>query len=319
MCAAAQRASGGIAMFRSARNGRAMSMSNMGDMGDIGSLGPGGSAVQAGPVLPDRVDLPFTTEEAVRWSQEAKAWETVAGGSSVSDLPLLADAAWRPRDWSARWAAWPVLAEFAATKWRDEIKLTPWDQSKAAEQAEIAALVRAAQDERPDALGEIVAQNATYEDVAAYFYALLRVPSGSRPSLDRLLHIAGLAGILAAMHFKAHPGGDRPPRPRPSQVCPALLPPIEVPGHPAFPSGHATQALLMALCIEETLPGARRDAWRPLLHALARRIARNREIAGLHYASDSVAGFELAVKVFDKLKEGTEFLKILADAVKEWQ
>lgn len=306
-------------MIRAARNGRGTLMSNMGDMGDIGSLGPGGSAVQAGPVLPDRVDLPFTTEEAVRWDEEAKAWEPVAGGKSVGDLPLLVDAAWRPRDWSARWAAWPVLAEFAATKWRDEIKLTPWDPSEAAQKAEIAALVRAAQDERPDALGEIVAQNATYEDIAAYFYALLRVPSGSHRALDTLLHVAGLAGILAAMHFKAEPRKGLAPRPRPSQVCPALLPPIEVPGHPAFPSGHATQALLMAMCIQASLPEARREAWRPLLHTLTRRIARNREIAGLHYASDSVAGFELAVQVFNKLKGGTEFGKILADAKEQWQ
>jgi hypothetical protein len=302
-----------------------MSMSNMGDMGDIGSLGPGGSAVQSGPVLPDRVDLPFTTEEPVIWHRETGSWVPVLDGQSVGDLPLISGAAWHARDWSARWSAWPVLAEFAATDWRDTIKLSPWDRSEEAQQAEIAALVRAAQDERPDALGEIVAQNATYEDIAAYFYALLRVAPGSRRTLDRLLHIAGLAGILAVMHFKAKPGTDPDtgkdlaPRPRPSQLCPALLPPIEVPGHPSFPSGHATQAMLMALCVEAWLPEPRRGAWQPLLHTLARRVGRNREIAGLHYASDSRAGFDLAVQVFDRLKkEGTQFDTVLAKAGEDW-
>ena len=34
---------------------------------------------------------------------------------------------------------------------------------------------------------------------------------------------------------------------------------------------------------------------------LARRIARNREIAGLHYASDSIAGRILAHKIYDQI------------------
>jgi hypothetical protein len=85
-------------------------------------------------------------------------------------------------------------------------------------------------------------------------------------------------------------------RPRPSHLCPALLPPIAVPGHAAFPSGHATQAHLMALCLNDifsTLPQQSRvleDTW-----TLADRIARNREIAGLHYESDSNAGRAIAL------------------------
>jgi hypothetical protein len=77
-------------------------------------------------------------------------------------------------------------------------------------------------------------------------------------------------------------------RPRPSQLCPALAPPIAVPGHASFPSGHATQSMLMALCLIDVLPvvptpNTAGNVWEEDLKVLAHRIARNREIAGLHY------------------------------------
>ncbi len=294
-------------------------MSNMGNMGNMGNLGPGDSAVPVGHILPDRVDLPFTTEEACTWDRAGNAWKPVSAGKDLSELALMPIKVWPQRGWSARWSAWLVLDEFAVTDWRCSIQLTPWDSSPAGQAAEIQHLIRAAQDERPDALGEIIAQNATYEDLMAYFLALLWITPDSHPKLNRLLHIAGLAGICAAMYFKQHPAAGLNPRPRPSQLCPALMPPIDIPGHPSFPSGHATHAMLMAFCIEAALPAQERDAWRPLLHTLAGRIARNREIAGLHYPSDSHAGFELAGKVFDRLAEGPLFQAALNDAAQEWQ
>jgi membrane-associated phospholipid phosphatase len=229
-------------------------------------------------------------------------------------------ASWPPRDWQAKWAAWLVVAEFAATDWRS-IKLTLWDPAK--QQTEIEALIRAAEDERVDALGEIVAQNASYEDFMAYFLGLLRITPSSHPKTFQLLHIAGLVGILTAIYFKDQPDGancpEREPRARPSQVCPALMPPVEVPGHPSFPSGHATQSMLMALCVEAAFPTDElKNAWRPLLQTLAGRIARNREIAGLHFPSDTHAGQELASFVFEKLKGG-RFEEVVTAAKKEWK
>jgi hypothetical protein len=130
------------------------------------------------------------------------------------------------------------------------------------------------------------------------------------------------------MHFKNDPAGglSKPPRARPSQVCPALMPPVPVPGHPSFPSGHATQAMLMAFCAEAamadpakvTIPTPLQDAWRPLLQTLAGRIARNREIAGLHFESDTNGGLELAAKAFEKLSGGANFKTVQVAASKEW-
>jgi hypothetical protein len=84
-------------------------------------------------------------------------------------------------------------------------------------------------------------------------------------------------------------------RPRPSQVDPAISPMIECPHHPAFPSGHSTQAHLVALVIGSI--SGRTDV-RDTLWEKAHRIAQNREYAGLHYASDSACGIKLAEALY---------------------
>ncbi len=156
-------------------------------------------------------------------------------------------------------------------------------------------------DERPDALGEIVAQN---DEFMSYFMTVLGGKAATHPASFLVLNIANLVATMVAMHFK----GDAD-RPRPSQVCPALLPPLEVPGHGSYPSGHATQAHLFARCAKEMLnmlPAAQQASMGVVLDALAARIARNREIAGLHYPSDSAAGKHLAVAIFNILNDETK-------------
>jgi hypothetical protein len=54
------------------------------------------------------------------------------------------------------------------------------------------------------------------------------------------------------------------------------------------------------------------------LEALAWRIARNREIAGLHYASDSIAGEQLATAILPYLQGTHEYQTVLLEARKEW-
>jgi membrane-associated phospholipid phosphatase len=150
--------------------------------------------------------------------------------------------------------------------------------------------------------------------------ALLTITPGTHPNTYRVLHIASLIGSFGALYFK-----NRYPRPRPSHVCPALLPPIPVPGHPAFPSGHATQAHLMARCIRKVLEPPAPVAvdhvvYARTLRALARRVARNREIAGLHYPSDSEGGRVLADALFAEMDVAAMavFQQTVTDAKVEW-
>jgi UDP-N-acetylmuramoylalanine-D-glutamate ligase len=105
-----------------------------------------------------------------------------------------------------------------------------------------------------------------------------------------------------------------------------LLPPIVVPGHASFPSGHSTQTHLMVLCMNDVLTGATQPAANVTamvddFATLAHRIARNREIAGLHYPSDSKAGKDLAAAILPllhNLPAGSWYQRAMTDAQNEW-
>jgi hypothetical protein len=79
--------------------------------------------------------------------------------------------------------------------------------------------------------------------------------------------------------------------PRPMEYSPLIQPMIQTPAYFAWPSGHATEAYVFAKLMQCLSPQADRDKQ---LHALARRIADNRVIAGLHFPVDGVAGYVLA-------------------------
>ncbi len=140
-------------------------MSNMGDMGDMGDRGGNGLGGGGGGLLPFRIDLPFDKEKPQLWRKRADgvwAWEDNAA-IDLEVLPPDLTVAWTPRDWSARWFAWAILGEFASqTAWQS-ITLTPYPVDPNVVKHELQKLFRAAQDERSDAMGEIVAQNQDYD------------------------------------------------------------------------------------------------------------------------------------------------------------
>jgi membrane-associated phospholipid phosphatase len=150
-------------------------------------------------------------------------------------------------------------------------------------------------DERPDSLGEIVAQA---DEFFTYFMDLLSFNPVSHPATTKVMHAANLIGLFAVHYWK-----NIYRRVRPAQLYPGLLPPVATPGYASFPSGHATQAQLIYHCLSSVLPGygtanSLEAVSEIVLAALATRIARNREIAGLHYPTDSVAGRALADGIF---------------------
>ena len=181
-------------------------------------------------------------------------------------------------------------------------------------QGEIVGLVTAASNERADTLAEILSQS---NEFISYFLNMMTARPGAYPATTKVLSIAGLVGTFVAMYFKNLYG-----RPRPSQLCPALLPPIEIPGHASFPSGHSAQAHLMALCMNDVFNGLPQqstmvdDLW-----TLADCIARNREIAGLHYPSDTAAGVAFAYWTHYLLSGAgqTHYQQTVAAAAGEWQ
>ena len=102
-------------------------------------------------------------------------------------------------------------------------------------------------------------------------------------------------------------------RVRPSYIDPTLEPTINVPNHPAYPSGHSTQAHIMAHVLADLFPEEREDLFQG-----AARIARNREIAGVHYPSDSAAGASLALQYYNLLKETAWYQMQIELARAEW-
>lgn len=80
---------------------------------------------------------------------------------------------------------------------------------------------------------------------------------------------------------------------------------IKVPGHPAYPSGHATQSSYVSDLLSYYDPVNRK-----IYKDSAIEISENRELAGVHYHSDTVAGYKLGeylaslkIKELEKMKK----------------
>lgn len=190
-------------------------------------------------------------------------------------------------------------------------------------EGELSELEDLMQDDRGRYLPEADWQSA---NIATYFFHLMGLDPQAKPATVELLNCATAIANLVKMQYKAHYR-----RPRPSTLCPGLVPPWGPPGHPAFPSGHSLVAHLVALFLL-SVPGlAQRfgifraydnqtpspvgrvprlgdflgagsvrwsqDMASPLLW-LAWRVARTRERLGLHYPSDSRASRRLAVGIW---------------------
>ena len=74
-------------------------------------------------------------------------------------------------------------------------------------------------------------------------------------------------------------------RVRPSHFSDKVKPWLEVPNHPSYPSGHATQSFAIAYLLSKKYPHKEN-----IYLKSAKRISINREIMGLHYESDTIYG-----------------------------
>jgi acid phosphatase (class A) len=157
-------------------------------------------------------------------------------------------------------------------------------------------------------MAEILAQ---HDHAPLYWMSLLEITQRTKPYTLQLIFDAVKIGETAVLFFKAKYN-----RPRPSQICPGLFPPFGPPGHPAFPSGHATQGWLISQFLKLVAP----EYW-DQLKWLAKRVALNRERAGFHYRSDSRGGRHLAAelaKIVTALPATSRFQTTLNLAKAEW-
>lgn len=167
----------------------------------------------------------------------------------------------------------------------------PLDDTEMATQ--VVGVVNASLD-RADRALEILDQ-ATGGGALNYWTGLIRIDPSQEKHAFLLLLVARKIGEYVAMGLK-----DKYRMRRPSQVYPLIFPLIDPPDTPSFPSSHSLQAHLMSGALILALKnGTGQTAI--ALDVLAKRVARNREIAGVHYGMDSDAGAFAAAKCLDKL------------------
>ncbi|MCR9089178.1 MAG: phosphatase PAP2 family protein [Rhodobacteraceae bacterium] len=158
-----------------------------------------------------------------------------------------------------------------------------------------AAIVASYADLRDDRLPEIYLQ---VDDQLSFFGSVTPLqPTGFQRTLEMLSAALDFATMLT-QRVKLGLGC-----PRPELFSPLIQPVIQTPSHGAFPSGHSTQAHLVAeLLTHLRFPkhaaaplGGKADEQVLQLYRQAARIAINRTVAGVHYPSDSAAGALLGV------------------------
>ena len=250
---------------------------------------------------------------AVAFATNAGASSRIPIGVLVSpsergQFPMTIGATFPRRSWDPNLYAFPIMAEFAMTQWQENLRFAdpPTDQKAIA--AEIVKLIEKAK-LRDERAAEILEQS---EDPSVYWAAALMITAGTHPFTWTLMATATLIGRLVCMHFKLKFN-----RARPVQLYPALMPPVPTPPHPAYPNAHAMQSALITSCLKLANPVfAEPDGG--MLDQLAHRIAENREVAGLHYPSDTKASFDATPAVIELLRQGRLFNKLVDDAKAEW-
>lgn len=102
-------------------------------------------------------------------------------------------------------------------------------------------------------------------------------------------------------------------RVRPSFLEEKLRPSIEIPLHPAYPSGHSTQAYVYAIILAK-LDEKNKEKYYKSAHA----IAKAREIAGVHYPSDTCSGQLLAEQIVNLLFKNKKFITQFEKSKREY-
>jgi PAP2 superfamily len=198
--------------------------------------------------------------------------------------------------------------------------LTPTDMA-----LQVKAVLDASID-RADRSLEILDQ-ASGRGALHYWTGMLRIDPSKDKSTFLLMLVARKIGEYVAMGLKDHFQMRRP-----AQVYPLIMPLIDGPDTPSFPSSHSLQAHLITGALKLALTPPAATVWPPVgpppppcantaqaLDVLADRIAYNREVAGVHYRMDSLCGHFSAVQILNQLSGLTAFKALVAAAAVELQ
>jgi membrane-associated phospholipid phosphatase len=206
--------------------------------------------------------------------------------------------------WDPEYRAKLIVVEFFGSDWLKRVALDPPPTGKAV--LEEIRYLHSLVSLRAERREEIKLQNELNN--LPFFFPVVMMHQSSHPRTYELMNAA------YALSPAVYPFKHRFNRARPSQLAPTLSPMIVVPGHPAYPSGHGFVSWIVALTIAEVRPDARSE-----LLETARRIGMNREVAGVHFPSDTKAGQQLAAQAFEIARQGRLFQELLVEAKAEWR
>lgn len=213
--------------------------------------------------------------------------------------------------WGAKYLAYAGKKPlYLPDNWRAQIAAAfPPKNSSQRTQAEIDYLLELQTKRTPEDIARIKAEIK----LVGFRFDDLKYPeivdSKKRPNTAALAKAAN--GDITIVMFQAKQYFNRV---RPNALDPRIQPAIKVPDHAAYPSGHSTQAFMWAYLLCELNPPEKHAA----ILAGAKLIAQDRELAGVHYPSDTALGKRLARQVVDMWMANPKFKALLLAAEKEW-
>jgi acid phosphatase (class A) len=154
--------------------------------------------------------------------------------------------------------------------------------------------------EREERFMEVMDQDDA-DGAASYWLGMLQISPARHPATYLMVRLGRRIGEHVVMCLKGYFRS-----PRPSQLCPAIVPMIDPPATPAFPAGHAVQAYLISYLLAHSLPNIPSQKLaeeQGALFELADRVSQNRVVAGLHFPTDIAAGKAIGIKCFEALRD----------------
>lgn len=237
-------------------------------------------------------DGPFVSARRIGTEGESPLWRW---GGEPRVLAVVADLNWRfAVSDSTLWYLSRADDDGRRVSFEESLSFEAVPQGGKWLETQIDKVLRAAV-EREERLPEILTQA---DDFMAFFVHLSALDPRLAPITFELLHAAHLWARPLVMALKHQVAALRP-----NASSTRVLPVIETPAHGALPSGHAAIATLMSellgtLLFGKAMPGpTRRHPKAQQLDRLARRIAFNRVVAGVHFPADSQAGYALGLQL----------------------
>jgi hypothetical protein len=144
-------------------------------------------------------------------------------------------------------------------------------------------------DLRVDRTAEILCQMGPQ---VAFWSTLIFLQPSRTPKTLELLDTAVRFAIYVEIRFKHAIAAQRA-----IEYSTQVQPMIQTPGHGSLPSGHSTQAFIIAVVLCALFGAASGSVYRQQVMRQAYRVAVNRTVAGVHFPLDSIAGHVLGTSL----------------------